>query len=229
MGVPMMKPNRAAILAPLLIAATTATAADLPGRSAPPADYYPPPPAFTWQGFYAGVQGGVGFAAFQDGGGNLIGSSPSGGLIGLTAGYNFMAAPQLLVGAEVDFAFTGVSGSRAPFWGAYAKGDVDDLLTIRGRAGYVMGPALIYATAGFAGSRNTIQFSQGFFYGVEARFQPGWALGGGLEYMILPNLSAKGEYLFTSTGSGSYFDFSRYALSSGVNMSSIKAGVNYHF
>ncbi|MGJ0393790.1 MAG: outer membrane protein [Methylocystis sp.] len=224
-----MKLNRAALFAPLLFAATAATGADLPRRSAPSADYYPPPPVFTWQGFYAGVQGGVGFAAFQNGGSALIGSTPVGGLIGVAGGYNYMAAPQLMIGAEVDFAFTGVSGSRSPFWGTYAKGEVDDLLTVRARAGYVMNRALFYVTAGFAGSKNTIQLWQGPFYGVQASFQPGWALGAGLEYMILPSLSVKGEYLFTSTGSGRYFDFSRYALDSGVNMSSFKAGLNYHF
>ena len=34
---------------------TTAMAADLPSRKAPP-PYIPPPPVFTWTGFYAGLE-----------------------------------------------------------------------------------------------------------------------------------------------------------------------------
>jgi outer membrane immunogenic protein len=222
--------SRALLCAPLLLAATAAMSADLPRRSGPPpTDYYAPPPAFTWGGFYAGVQGGVGFASFTDDGGRLVGD-PTGGLIGLTGGFNYMVAPQFLIGAEADFSFTGVRAATAPLWGAFAKGGVDDLLTVRGRAGYLATErALLYVTGGFAASKNTIQFAQGPFYGIQASFQPGWALGAGVEYMITQSISAKGEYMFTSTGSGRYFDFSPYALDSGVNMSAVKGGVNFHF
>ncbi|WP_424362501.1 outer membrane protein [Methylocystis parvus] len=225
-----MKISRALLCAPLLLAASAAFGADLPSRSsAPPIEYAPPPPALTWGGFYAGVHGGVGFASFTNDAGRLIGD-PTGGLIGLTGGFNYMAAPQLLIGAEADFAFAGISATTSPFWNAAAKGEVDDLFTIRGRAGYaVMDRALLYVTGGFAASKNTLQYAQGPFYGFQASFQPGWALGAGVEYMITPRVSAKGEYMFTSTGSGRYFDFSPYALDSGVNMSAVKAGMNFHF
>ncbi|PPD42482.1 MAG: hypothetical protein CTY15_12045 [Methylocystis sp.] len=220
---------RFALLAPFL-AAAPALAADLPSRSGPPADYYPPPPAFTWTGFYVGVQGGVGFSAFQAQGAQ-IGGSPTGGLIGLTGGYNYQIAPQFVLGAEADFSFTGVKETHSPFFGAVARGEVDNMLTVRGRAGYVVDRALIYGTAGFAASKNTIGITAPFagFSGVQSSFQGGWALGAGLEYLFTPNLSAKGEYLFTSTGTGRYFDFTPYALYSGVNTSSVKAGLNVHF
>jgi outer membrane immunogenic protein len=224
-----MKFSRVLLCAPFLVAASAALGADLPRRSDPPLVDYAPPPAFTWGGFYAGVQGGVGFASFTNDGSRLIGD-PTGGLIGVTGGFNYMAAPQFLVGAEADFSFTGVSAATAPLWNAVAKGEVDDVLTIRGRAGYaVMDRALLYVTGGFAASKNTLQFAQGPFYGFQASFQPGWALGAGVEYLITQSVSAKGEYMFTSTGSGRYFDFSPYALDSGVNMSAVKGGLNFHF
>ncbi len=47
--------------------------------------------------------------------------------------------------------------------------------------------------------------------------------------MFMPQVSAKAEYMFTSVGPDSYFDFSTNALNSGVNASAIKAGLNYHF
>ena len=41
--------------------ATASLAADLPSRRAPPVYVPPPPPAFTWSGFYAGGNVGGGF------------------------------------------------------------------------------------------------------------------------------------------------------------------------
>lgn len=225
-----MKLSRALLCAPLLFATPAAPAADLPhGSGPPPIDYIAPPPAFSWGGFYAGVQGGVGFASFTNDGSRLIGD-PTGGLVGVTGGFNYMVAPQFLIGAEADFSFTGISATTTPFWNAVAKGEMDDLLTVRARAGYaVTDRALIFVTGGFAASKNTLQIAQGPFYGIQASFQPGWALGAGVEYMITQSISAKGEYMFTSTGSGRYFDLSPYALDAGVNMSAVKGGVNFHF
>jgi outer membrane immunogenic protein len=231
-----MKRKRIALLACLLTlspcAVTKTSAADLPRRSAPrPIEDYAPPPVMTWGGFYVGVQGGYGFSSFQDGGGAVAGS-PSGGLIGVTGGYNYMIAPQILIGAEADFAFTGIDETNSPFFGAVGRGVVDDVLTIRGRAGYSFDRLLVYGTAGFAASRNAIGYNNLFpipFSGYQSIFQPGWAVGGGAEYMITPSISAKAEYVFTSTGTDRYFDFSPYSLNSGVNLSSIKGGVNFHF
>lgn len=71
----------AALLAPALVAGSAAGAADLPRGGAYAGDYYAPPPAFSWQGFYLGVNGGYGFGAFQDGSEKLLGE-PDGWLVG---------------------------------------------------------------------------------------------------------------------------------------------------
>ncbi len=67
------------------------------------------------------------------------------------------------------------------------------------------------------------------FFGSQSSLQAGFTIGGGLEYAILPNLSAKVEYLYTTTSNRDYFtatpDFARL----GVDLSTLKAGVNYHF
>jgi outer membrane immunogenic protein len=222
-----MNAKRAALLAPLLglIAASSAFAADLPRRSAAPA-YEPPPPVFSWTGLYVGLQGGYGFSSFVNGG--SLAGNPSGGLIGLTGGYNYQIAPQFVIGGEVDFAFAGISGSQN-YWGIAAYGSVNNILTARLRGGYVWDRALLYVTGGFAGSSNTLALNSWGFSGNQTTFQAGWALGAGVEYMITPNISAKGEYLYTSTGSSPYFDYSRWSTEAGVNMSTIKGGVNYHF
>jgi outer membrane immunogenic protein len=221
----------AALIAPLLLAtAPTANAADLPRGAPPPPAYYTPPPAFTWQGLYLGVNAGYGFAAFKDGSRTLIGS-PNGGLIGFTGGYNYMATQNILLGIEADFDFSNLKASQMPFFGLASTGTVDDLFTLRGRAGYAMDRALLYVTGGFAGSRNTVTVSNLYipFYGQQSKFQTGWALGAGLEFMLTNNLSAKGEFIFTSVGSDRYFDFSPSAFQSSVNNSTVKGGLNYHF
>lgn len=225
-----MTSKRATLLAPLLaqalFAAAGALAADLPRRSAAPAYEPPPPPAFTWTGFYAGLQGGYGFSSFVDGG-SFVGNA-SGGLIGVTAGYNYQIEPQFVLGGEVDFAFSGINGSTSG-WGVSTYGAVDNLLTARVRAGYAWERALFYVTGGFAGGSNAIQLTTWDFNGYQSIFQPGWTLGAGVEYAITPNISAKGEYLYTSTGSGTYFDYARWAIQSGVDTSVLRVGVNYHF
>jgi outer membrane immunogenic protein len=218
-------PLLAPLLALVLILDSDAFAADLPRRSAAPS-YAPPAPLFTWTGPYAGLQAGYGFSTFVDGGSPA--GSPSGGMIGLTGGYNYQVAPQFVIGGEVDFAFAGISGARN-YWGLSAYGAVNNLLTARLRGGYAWERALFYVTGGFAGGSNALQLSSWAFNGYQTTFQTGWAVGGGVEYLITPNISAKGEYLYTSTGSSPYFDYSRWSTESGVNMSTIRAGLNYHF
>lgn len=221
----------AALFAPLLLAVAPACAADLPrGAPPPPQDYYPPPPAFSWQGFYLGINAGYGFGAFKNGGDDLF-SSANGGLIGMTGGYNYQLLPNIVVGLEGDFAFANLKASKNSFFGFSGNGSVDDIVTLRARAGYTIERAMVYVTGGFAGSNNNIVLNNFFapFAGGQSKFQTGWAVGGGIEFMLTNSLSAKAEYLFTSVGSDRYFDFSPAALQSGVDMSTVKGGLNYHF
>lgn len=228
----------AALAAPLFFCAA-ATAADLPRRSAPPADYYAPPaPSFiNWQGLYLGVNAGYAFGAFDNGDTNFIANptgllgAPSGGMVGFTGGYNAQLPQNLVLGVEADFDFMGMKASRMPFFGLASESRVNYGMTVRGRAGYALDRALLFVTGGFAGARTAISVANfyGAFMGHEATFQTGWALGAGLEFMVTNNLSAKGEYIFTSIGSDRYFNFTPAALQAGVNTSAIKGGLNYHF
>jgi len=228
----------AALAAPLLLCAAAASAADLPRRNKAP-DYFAPPPAtFTqWQGFYAGVFGGYGWGAFNNGDYNFIGNprgllgAPSGGIVGFTGGYNHVIQQNFVLGLEADFGFMGTRSSQMPFFGVATESNVNYGLTLRGRAGYALDRALLYVTGGYAGARTSIDMANYYaaFRGTQSTWQSGWALGAGLEFMLTNNLSAKGEYLFTSVGSDRYFDYSPAALQAGVNTSTIKGGLNYHF
>jgi outer membrane immunogenic protein len=221
----------AALIASLALIAGSARAADIPrGAPAPQPDYYSPAPIASWQGFYAGVNAGYGWGSFTDGGETLLGS-PSGGLIGVTVGYNFAVSPNLVLGVEGDFDFSGMKTSQFPVFGVASSSSVDDLFTLRARVGYTMDRLMLFVTGGFAGSRNTATVSNAFsgFYGQQSKFQTGWALGAGAEYMLTRNLSAKAEYIYTSVGSDRYFDFSPGAIQTSANTSMIRGGLNYHF
>ena len=88
-----------------LVAGGYAVAADLPyPRPVPqaPVAYLPPPPVFSWTGFYIGINGGGGFGnsnwldPVQGNSGNF---NTSGFLIGGTVGANYQIG-QFVLGVE---------------------------------------------------------------------------------------------------------------------------------
>ena len=143
------------------------------------------------------------------------------------------------------------------------EGYIDWLGTSRLRLGLNPIPSLIlYGTAGLAyGSMTARSFSAlevssilpdiigstsiGSFYGIKA----GWVAGGGIEWLLSPNISLKGEYLYADIGktsfksnlisaSAPYGDspdlsyvttavqpITKYHL----GLSMVRIGVNYHF
>jgi outer membrane immunogenic protein len=149
-----------------------ASAADLP-RKAP---VYVPPftPAFSWSGFYVGINGGYGWGkhdvSFNPGspdadsyfiGGAVpgaVGTSPTGGLIGGQIGYNWQWAPNWVSGVEADLDWADISGSGsvattalgfAPFTTS-AEQKLKAFGTLRGRIGYAFDRVLVYGAGGLA-------------------------------------------------------------------------------
>jgi outer membrane immunogenic protein len=214
------------------LSAGPALAADLPSRYQP-APYYAPTPApiFTWSGFYAGVNGQIGVGSFTGGGGQVFGT-PFGGLGGGTIGYNYQSG-QLLVGGEADIAFGSISGTGNFGAGTNGSGAINGLGTIRGRLGYVWDRTLIYATGGYAGT--VLNGKLGDYNGSpnlqlsEGHYLSGYAVGLGAEFAVTTRISVKAEYLFTGFGQQTYFSGTRDAISSGADISLIRAGLNYHF
>src|SRR5882724_752060 len=91
----------------LTFAVGSATAADLPPRYQP---YAPAPvysPAFSWTGFYLGINGGGAWGRSQWDG--LDKFDISGGLIGGTIGYNWQIN-QFVLGVEGDVDWSGIRG-----------------------------------------------------------------------------------------------------------------------
>lgn len=162
----------------LSVAAAPAFAADLPAEKGVPAYAPPPPPAFSWNGFYVGanvgyIQSNIGESTYgtddasegQIKGGTVPpsqfwqhGGATAGGQVGFNYEFPTGAGWGIVAGIEADFAYTDASGG----------GEVDDedtgtsniyhstlqnLGTARARIGVAFDRALIYATGGFAYGR----------------------------------------------------------------------------
>ena len=205
-----------------------ASAADLPRRA--PA-YIPPAyaPIFTWTGFYAGINGGYGFGD-SNGTGRALAGSPSGGLVGGTVGYNYQYR-QLVVGLEADFDYAGVGNTQTSAGPLTAKSNLNFADTIRARAGYAVNRALLYVTGGYAGGNlhSTVYDTPLNTFAANSNYLNGYAVGAGVEYAFMPNLSGKVEYLYTDLGQAYNFTGTPDVTRIGLSTSNIKAGINYHF
>ena len=65
---------------------------------------------------------------------------------------------------------------------------------------------------------------------TESKVLSGWTVGGGVEYMLAPNWSIKGEYMYADYGSSTYLTG---VVAGGVDLGAtthtVKGGINYHF
>ena len=171
-----------------------ASAADLPRKA--PAYTPPPPPAWSWTGFYIGVHGG---GAWTSGDSNFdplpsaaawnrsperFDLSEGSGLFGVHLGYNWQFAPTWVVGLEGDWSWTNNSTSESvntrtsagvafvPASPAVMSRDLDWLASIRGRLGFLVTPdLLLYGTGGAA-------FGHVNYTGTRSSVPPGtvWAV-----------------------------------------------------
>lgn len=218
--------------------AASAFAADLPSRKAPPA-YIPPPPVFTWTGFYAGLNFGGGFLDNYNQNGLQQGwngfawapvnifnatNSNSGGVIGGgQAGYNYQISPMIVLGLETDIQGTSIGNDNLGWFSQPTRG-VPWFGTVRARAGLsLFSPQLLfYGTGGFAYGDIRLNIDP---VNTLRQTGTGWTAGGGVEWAFMPNLSAKAEYLYASIGA----NFPPNPVEQRVRMHTIRAGVNYHF
>ncbi len=208
--------------------ASSAFAADLPTRKGPPVYTPPPPPIFSWTGFYLGVNGSYDWGTMRHG--NGVFGNPSGGMGGITAGYNYQIG-QFVIGLEGDYDWGDVSKNRAlDAAGSFSKLHMLEFATARARAGMAFDRALIYVTGGYAGGEvnGTIFDAPAGVVAVNNSWLSGYAVGGGIEYAFTPNISGKAEYLFSSLA-GNAIATPGYAARTGLDVSMIRAGLNYKF
>ena len=212
------------------VAFTSAFAADLPTRKSAPEPYIPPPPVFSWTGFYAGVNGSYDWGTLRHDYAGDFAHSPNGGFGGLTAGYNYQIS-QYVIGVEGDWAWGDMSKSRGFADGSSSSFKADQMATARARVGYAFDRALIYVTGGYAGldTKGTFNDATLGATGTGTHWLNGYALGAGLEYAFTNNISAKAEYLFSQVGEKNYFTPGVDGTKAGLDISTIRVGVNYKF
>jgi len=243
----------------------SANAADLPVKA--PIYKAPPPVAlYNWSGFYIGLHAGAAWssgdaewdplpspAAF---GSNTITQnlSDTSFVGGVHLGYNFMLAPNWLLGIEGDWSWTNNDASWTTPWTFFGTSTpvpgasttmsrkIDWLSTVRGRFGYTVTPqALLYVTGGFAFGE--VKYDATAFNGTtytatfsDSTVKTGWTVGGGLEWALTRNWLLRGEYLFyrlgSESGTGNSAAFP--AFPSGFNWNAIdihvaRVGVSYKF
>jgi len=231
--------------AALALIGGSALAADLPSYKSPPPP--PPPPIMTWTGIYGGLNFGVGFYASNSSNAgnwnwNNHGGSRAGVVGGGQIGYNYQITPMFVVGVETDFQGTSIgSGAGGNSWGGLfglppvTTASLNWFGTVRGRVGItLLSPKLlVYGTGGFAYG----EVQRNGWLNQNSAVQTGWTAGGGAEFMVLPNWSLKGEYLYTQiSGTGNnnntWFFNPGWGLNSTNNRTrfhTIRVGVNYHF
>jgi outer membrane immunogenic protein len=220
-----------------------------------------PETAYGWSGFYIG--GSFGYALGNDSAtfgvpavpsSESLYLSPSGILGGGLIGYNWQFG-RWVAGIDADFQGGGGSERGASacatcgtlpggvgFGGALIDQETPWFGTVRGRLGYTYGPALLYATGGYAYGhvKDTVAESVG---GVVAGFpfthsNSGWAAGGGIENpfdvfgWFGKNWTARTEYLYVDLGNATdTFSNGGFAqtLSSNVHSHIFRTSLVYKF
>ncbi len=231
-----------------------ASAADLgrPVYKAPP-PLSPPPPVYSWTGFYVGGNIGYGWAttdpgsiSFYEPASVFVASIPgisdklNGAIGGGQIGYNFQFN-NFVLGAEGDFSGTGISGSVTDSVHGYtAETKIDWLATVRGRAGVAFDRTLVYATGGVAIASVKTTLNDGYTSGIITTSSTptyvGWTVGGGVEMAFWSNWSAKAEYLYVDLGSkqNNFYEphppgWPRISSTASATANIVRVGLNYKF
>lgn len=174
---------------------------------------------FDWTGAYVGADGGYGFTSTN-------GLDMKGGFVGGQVGYNLQSGP-MVYGIEGDFHWADISQSVGVAGIASAEAKIQAFGTLRGRIGVAFDQVLIYGTGGGAFANNKLTATLFGASASDTQWHPGWTAGGGVEVAFNRNWSGKVEYLFARFTSEDYFNG---LISTGdVDLSTVKAGINYRF
>jgi outer membrane immunogenic protein len=200
--------------------------------------------SYDWSGMYAGVNGGYAGGSERStlrvtGVDFLDGSASYSGMFG---GFQIGANVQydsLVFGAEADLQAAAIGGRSHPYTDpSFAipfliNNKLDSFATLRGRAGYAFDRVLPFVTGGVAVGHNTIeQTGQTGAPVTDSILHLGWVVGGGVEYAVNDDWTAKAEYLHMDFGAKAYLQDALVAGSDTVvrtNFDLLRFGVNRRF
>jgi outer membrane immunogenic protein len=215
-------------------------------------------------GFIGGGQIGYDWQASYNGMGFVTGVEAD--IQGIAAGGGQNSRNSIYPGPQNGFRNEIFSISDSIWNNVTGSASLQYLGTVRGRIGYLATPTLlVYATGGLAYGGVSVNLNQSQFFnstftaggtsgtGGQAAFgnanysntQVGYTAGGGIEWMFLPNWSAKAEYLYYNLGNVSLTSVTTSVptgLATGntelwtsstahttISGNIVRAGVNYHF
>jgi outer membrane immunogenic protein len=247
---------RIIIAAAAAILTSTAYAADL----VEPAPIAPPPIVASnpFNGFYAGIHGGYGWAN-ASGNGTLsyagipeeqseeafaivkaipvLGSFPfdsdqDGWLFGGQLGYNWVGSSGLLIGGEISGSWANIKGSYyAP--GISAETTWDAIGIAQAKLGWANDRIALYVSGGGALGHSDTSFSTPIGYMKFDDTHGGWTVGAGADVMVWKDVSLGLSYNYIDFGSSSGYGMGIRGTSFNYNADSdmhlIKLNLNYHF
>lgn len=202
-------------------------------------------------GPYAGVE--AGYVTGQDKGtetfngvinGWTENTKPDGGVHGVFGGYNWMVAPQFLMGVEADFEgrsqrkTSNLLLNGVPQSTDLIKVDVRYAASFRLRAGYVfnMDSTLAYVTAGYAGvdiERTFTNTIPPLTTNSVTSWENGWTVGAGAEHFFTPRVSGKFEYRYSKYGEKTVSAAGAFGSGIAEQMkyddNTFQLGIVYHF
>jgi outer membrane immunogenic protein len=203
------------------LVATSAVAADLPGRKSAPAVVPQLTAVGPWTGFYAGVNAGYEFGSktSSNASGTITNTNNNDGFIGGVQGGYDQQFGNIVAGAALDFNLTNASKTDSN-----GKQTFNGEATARARLGYLVMPSMLtYGTAGVAAGRFESQVS-----GVtDTKTHVGYVVGAGAEYRYTKNIASFVEYRYTDFGQSSYNKGT--ASEKDISTNEVRAGVNYRF
>jgi outer membrane immunogenic protein len=214
----------------------------------------PPPPVYSWTGFYVGIHGGGAWSdvnwSYPCTATNLLlppcglaqgGHSATGWLAGGQVGFNYQVG-QLVWGIEAEFSAARLRGDHVDvaFPNDTHHSRTDFIGTVAPRVGVTWDRALLYAKGGAAWVNNDYSLSitqSGLTTYTANATRWGWMAGVGVEYAFAPNWSAKIEYNYLDFGTGRILYTSNGALPGllpfeediSQRIQVVKVGLNYKF
>lgn len=228
-----------------LAASSPAMAAGQPAR---PARSYPIyVPAFNWQGFYVGVQGGYLWARdsdrerYADTGASSPYSpshdaTPNGSKFGGYLGFNWQAA-KWVFGLEADGEYTDAKDST-PFSNTgsppdYYRTTIRSQGALRVRIGYAFDRALLYGAGGVAYAdikEKDVNGATGDYSTIRST-RSGWTVGGGLDLALTNNWIGRVEYRYYDFGRLSYtpYVFPDFIERHRITENAVSFGLAYRF
>lgn len=158
----------------------------------------------TWTGLYIGANGGYSWNKSEwlwTYNNAKVSPDFDGGIFGGHIGYNYQMG-NLVLGIEASISGGNGSGDvYCPNDTYRCRTELNSLFLVGPRVGYARDKMLFYATGGYARASLHTETEPPFTGYDRDTTHNGWAIGGGLEYVILPNIVVGAEYVHVDLSS----------------------------